>query len=150
MEVAIKQLFQWNGWTPCHRIVGMIATLLGYQLPWQRPIFCFLTGYNIVRWDPEGRYHYSKMSHWEPEGCYHRRLCTAIAPFWFSTEHLWILKIKCFSGSQRNIFEYWKRPSGSTNDMEVAVTAIFYWNGALAINLTFHLKSHTSYLKANV
>ena len=34
--------------------------------------------------------HYSKMFHWEPEGCYHHRLCTAIVPFWFSMEHLWI------------------------------------------------------------
>ena len=28
---------------------------------------------------------------WEPEGRYCHRLCTAIAAFWFSTEHLWIL-----------------------------------------------------------
>ena len=31
------------------------------------------------------------MFHWEPEGCYHHRLCTVIATFWFSTEHLWIV-----------------------------------------------------------
>ena len=30
-----------------------------------------------------------KMFHWEPEGRYWHRLCTAIAPFWFSAEHLW-------------------------------------------------------------
>ena len=29
----------------------------------------------------------------KPEGGYHHRLCTAIAPFWFSTEHLWILMV---------------------------------------------------------
>ena len=29
------------------------------------------------------------MFHWEPEGGYRNRLCTAIAPFWFSTDHLW-------------------------------------------------------------
>ena len=28
---------------------------------------------------------------WAPEGCCRHRHCTAIAPFWFSTEHLWIL-----------------------------------------------------------
>ena len=28
---------------------------------------------------------------WEPEEHYHHRLCTVIVPFWFSTEHLWIL-----------------------------------------------------------
>ena len=26
---------------------------------------------------------------WEPEGRYHHRLCTEIAPLWFSMEHLW-------------------------------------------------------------
>ena len=31
------------------------------------------------------------MFRWEPEGRYHHRLFTAIAPFWFSTEHLWRL-----------------------------------------------------------
>ena len=31
------------------------------------------------------------MFHWEPEGRYRHRHCTAIAPFWFSTEHLWIV-----------------------------------------------------------
>ena len=59
----------------------------------------------IVSWEPEGRYHYSKMFHWEPEGRFHyskrfrwepdgRYCCTksmAIAPLWFSTEHLWML-----------------------------------------------------------
>ena len=44
---------------------------------------------NIVSWEPEGSYHYSTMFHWEPEGQYHHRLCTAIAPFWFSTELRW-------------------------------------------------------------
>ena len=41
----------------------------------------------IVSWESEGRYCISKTFHWEPEGRYW--LCTAIAPFWFSTEHLW-------------------------------------------------------------
>ena len=31
------------------------------------------------------------MLRWEPEGRYRHRHCTAIAPFWFSTEHLWIM-----------------------------------------------------------
>ena len=30
-----------------------------------------------------------RCSGWEPEGRYCHWLCTAIAPFWFSTEHLW-------------------------------------------------------------
>ena len=46
---------------------------------------------NIVSWEPEGCYYYSKMFRWEPEGRYCHRLSTAIAPFWFSTDHLWIL-----------------------------------------------------------
>ena len=33
----------------------------------------------------------SSMFRWEPEGGYHHRLCTVIVPFWFSTEHCWIL-----------------------------------------------------------
>ena len=45
----------------------------------------------IVSWETEGRYHFSKMFPWEPEGRYRHRLCTAIAPFWFSMEHLSIL-----------------------------------------------------------
>ena len=30
------------------------------------------------------------MFHWEPERHYRHRLCTVIAPFWFSMKHLWI------------------------------------------------------------
>ena len=30
-----------------------------------------------VSWEPEGRYHYSKMFRWEPEWHFHHRLCTA-------------------------------------------------------------------------
>ena len=44
---------------------------------------------DIVSWEPEGRYCRSKMFHWEPERGYCNWLCTAIAPFWFSTEHPW-------------------------------------------------------------
>ena len=29
------------------------------------------------------------MFHWKPEGCHRRWIIIAIAPFWFSTEHLW-------------------------------------------------------------
>ena len=36
-------------------------------------------------------YHYSKMFRWEPEGRYRHRIFTAVAPFWFSTAHLWML-----------------------------------------------------------
>ena len=47
---------------------------------------------HVVSWEPEGRYYYnSKMFCWEPEGRYHNRLCTAIVPFWFSIEHLWMV-----------------------------------------------------------
>ena len=44
----------------------------------------------IVSWEPEGRY-YSKMFHWEPEGRYHCPKFMVTAPFWCSTEHLWIV-----------------------------------------------------------
>ena len=43
----------------------------------------------VVSWEPEGRHCSSKMFHWEPEGCYHCTKSMAIAPFWFSMEHLW-------------------------------------------------------------
>ena len=59
----------------------------------ENDILCNLL-YWLNKWmnrEREGLYLYSKMFHWEPEGCYHRRLCTAIAPVWFSMEHLWIL-----------------------------------------------------------
>ena len=46
---------------------------------------------HIVSLEPERRYHYPKMFRWEPEGRYRHRLCTAIAPFWFSMDYLWIL-----------------------------------------------------------
>ena len=41
---------------------------------------------DIVSWEPEGRYCRSKLFCWAPEGRYCHWLCTAIAPFWFSTE----------------------------------------------------------------
>ena len=43
------------------------------------------------------------MFRWEPEGRYRHRLCTMIALFWFSTEHLWTLspdEVKCFNSIQ--------------------------------------------------
>ena len=46
-------------------------------------------GLYIVRWEPEGRYSSSEMFRWEPEGRYCCTKSMAIAPFWFSTEHLW-------------------------------------------------------------
>ena len=42
-----------------------------------------------ISWEPEGRHCSLKMFHWESEGRYRHRLCTAIVPFWFLTEHLW-------------------------------------------------------------
>ena len=45
--------------------------------------------HNIVSWEPEGRYCSSKMFRWEPEGRYCCIKSMAIAPFWFSMEHLW-------------------------------------------------------------
>ena len=44
-----------------------------------------------VSWEPEGRYKYSKMFHCEPEGLYHCTMSMAIAPFWFSMDHLWTM-----------------------------------------------------------
>ena len=44
-----------------------------------------------VSWEPEGRYQYLKMFSWELEGGYHYAKSMVIAPFWFSTEHIWIV-----------------------------------------------------------
>ena len=43
----------------------------------------------FISWEPEGRYCNSKMFCWEPEGRYRCTKSMAIAPFWFSMEHLW-------------------------------------------------------------
>ena len=48
-----------------------------------------LTKISFVSWEPEGRYCRSKMFRWEPQGRYCHWFCTAIAPFWLPTEHLW-------------------------------------------------------------
>ena len=45
--------------------------------------------HHIVRWEPEGPYHYSTMFCWEPEGCYHCTRSMVIAPFCFPTKHHW-------------------------------------------------------------
>ena len=71
-----------QGWTLLHSSV-----LLSY-LPSRVGA---ITGELFVSWEPEGRYHYSKMFCWEPEGRDPRRHCAAIAPFLFLAEHLWIL-----------------------------------------------------------
>ena len=60
-------------------------------ISFKRKLLRWMYNLYIDRWEPEGRYPYSKMFRREPEGRYHHRVCPAIAPFWFSTEHLWIL-----------------------------------------------------------
>ena len=47
--------------------------------------------HEVVSWEPEGRCQYSKMFSWELEGRYRCTKSLAIAPFWFSTEHPWIV-----------------------------------------------------------
>ena len=68
----------------CRRITHLQAFIISI-------IMMFTDTLLIVSWEPERRYQYSKMFRWEPEGRYRHRHCTAIAPFWFSTECLWIL-----------------------------------------------------------
>ena len=51
------------------------------------------TSYCHLSWEPEGRYHYSKVFCWEPEGRYHHWLCTVIAPMkrcWILREPFWL------------------------------------------------------------
>ena len=47
--------------------------------------------WNVVSWEPEGHYQYSKMFRWEPEGHYCCTMSIVIAPFWFSMENLWVV-----------------------------------------------------------
>ena len=61
--------------------------------PWSKQftsthVFTEMVYLHIVNWEPEGRYCRSKMFHWEPEGRYCHWLCTAIAPFWLSTDDM--------------------------------------------------------------
>ena len=61
---------------------------------------------NIVSWEPEGRYCRSKMFHWEPEGRYWHWLCTSIAPFWFSMDHLWVAVMPFWLSTDDIVYSY--------------------------------------------
>ena len=50
---------------------------------------CATLYWHFVSWEPEGRYCSSNLSRWEPERRYRCTKSIAIAPFWFSMEHLW-------------------------------------------------------------
>ena len=43
------------------------------------------------------------MFHWEPQGRYCHRHCKAIVPFWFSTEHLWILIVPFWFSTEHHL-----------------------------------------------
>ena len=46
-----------------------------------------LSYWNIVSWEPEGRYQYSKIFRWVPQGCYCcSKSMVILAPFWLSTD----------------------------------------------------------------
>ena len=70
---------------------GHTKTLCNATLKSHNHVIDLVIDENIVSWEPEGRYQYSKMFCWEPEGCYRCTMSMVIAPFWFSTEHLWIM-----------------------------------------------------------
>ena len=73
-------LFHQNDW---HLFISFIPSLFSPYLGFDR-LHC-----HFVSWETEGRYCNSKMFRWEPEGRYCCTKSIAIAPFWFSTEHLW-------------------------------------------------------------
>ena len=50
---------------------------------------CATLYWHFVSWEPEGHYCSSNLSRWEPERRYRCTKSIAIAPFWFSMEHLW-------------------------------------------------------------
>ena len=52
-------------------------------------VTCYL--YVTFKKSPQYATHIKLIVGWEPEGRYYQWLCTAIAPFWFSKEHHWVL-----------------------------------------------------------
>ena len=52
-------------------------------------VTCYL--YVTFKKSPQYAKHIKLIVGWEPEGRYCQWLCTAIAPFWFSKEHHWVL-----------------------------------------------------------
>ena len=60
-----------------------------------------------VGWESKGHWHCSMMFLWEPEGHYCHRLCAAIVPFWFSTEHHWMVITPLLALNWHNAIEYW-------------------------------------------
>ena len=71
-----KQLFRRSWRLP--RDLAHFWSLNGAQ--WTPSCACGKGSLIMIRW-------------WGPQGRYCHRLCTAIAPFWFSTEHLWTVLI---------------------------------------------------------
>ena len=59
------------------------------QIPFHYWTIPLSLNWHVVSWEPEGRYCNSKMFRWETQGRY-RCVYGNLAPFWFSTEHLWI------------------------------------------------------------
>ena len=63
--------------------------------------------FNIVSWEPEGRYQHSKMFRWEAEGHYDRStMSMAIAPFWFSLEYIWVVIVPFWLSTDDIIQDY--------------------------------------------
>ena len=83
-EKTVTQVFYF--WCPFHIAKATIAQQSSPRL--LSPPHCIN---DVVSWEPEGRYHYSKMFRWEPEGPYRCTKSIAITPFWFSMEHRWIV-----------------------------------------------------------
>ena len=71
-----------QSWAHCTLCCRKEHVMHSKSRDWIRTQLSYIIGYEI-----EGHYHHSAMLCWEPEGRYHHWLCTAIEPFWFSTEH---------------------------------------------------------------
>ena len=72
------------------------------------------------------------MFSWEPEGRYCHRLCTAIAPFWFSMVHCWIM-IMPFCLSTDRIWHSGHSECSTTILWSIAANLITTWNIDLLI-----------------
>ena len=54
---------------------------------------------DLVSWEPEGCYQYSKMFLWEPEGCYQCTMSLVIMPFWLSTDDMGVIMLNSNSNN---------------------------------------------------
>ena len=91
MTKSVSSMIRWQMNEGCQKFELSIPS----RRPQRTPLHNNVTPFYVIcvtsSAEKQGRYCCSTMFRWEPERCYRHRLCTAIPPFWFSTEHHWIV-----------------------------------------------------------